>query len=100
MLGRGYEYMDLEDDGASAGREAVGAAAASGTGAGAQGFAGTAAKTGAAQAAGLATLADDAFGGGPRMPMMPGTWRADSVTLPESGAGDDGLSLDEPGSGH
>ena len=67
MLGRGYEYMDLED------------AAPSVKGAGTQGFAGTAAKTGAGQAAGLATLAEDAFGGGPRMPMMPGTWGADAA---------------------
>jgi PPE-repeat protein len=90
MLGRGYEYMDLEDDDDSAGSEPVGAVAASGTGTGTQGFAGTAAKSGAGQAAGLATLADDAFGGGPRMPMIPGTWSADSATLPESEAGDDG----------
>jgi PPE-repeat protein len=64
MLGRGYEYLDLEDEDASASIQ----------GAGTQGFAGTAAKTGAGRAAGLATLADDAFGGGPRMPMIPGTW--------------------------
>jgi PPE-repeat protein len=80
MLGRGYEYMDLEDEDDSAGREPVGAVAASGTGAGTQGFAGTAAKSGAGQAAGLATLADDAFGGGPRMPMMPSTWGGDPAT--------------------
>jgi PPE-repeat protein len=93
MLGRGYEYMDLEDleDGAdSAARERVAAVAASVKGAGTQGFAGTAAKTGAGQATGLATLADDAFGGGPRMPMIPGTWSADSTTHPESEPGDDG----------
>ena len=51
------------------------AVAASTTGAGPQGFAGTATKTG--RAAGLTTLADDAFGGGPRMPMIPGTWDTD-----------------------
>ncbi len=78
MLGRGYEYMDLEDDDASSG-EPVAAVAASVTGAGTQGFAGTAAKTGAGQAAGLTTLADDALSGGPRMPMMPGTWGAESA---------------------
>jgi PPE-repeat protein len=64
MLGRGYEYLDLEDEDASTSIQ----------GAGTQRFAGTAAKTGAGRAAGLATLADDAFGGGPRMPMIPGTW--------------------------
>ncbi|HTQ19100.1 PPE family protein [Mycobacterium sp.] len=62
MLGRGYEYMDLEP---------------SDTGAGTQGFAGTAAKAEAGPAAGLITLADDGFGGGPRLPMMPGTWSDD-----------------------
>jgi hypothetical protein len=36
----------------------------------------------------LTTLADDAFGGGPRMPMIPGTWGADSPPPPEPGAGD------------
>jgi PPE-repeat protein len=78
MLGRGYEYMDLEDEAASPGGERV-AAAASAMGAGTQGFAGTAAKTGAGQAAGLTTLADDALGGSLRMPMMPGTWDADAA---------------------
>jgi hypothetical protein len=29
------------------------------------------------QASGLATLADDGFGGGPTMPMLPGTWSPD-----------------------
>ena len=48
-----------------------------GAGAGPQGFAGTATKTGAGRAAGLTTLADDAFGGRPRMPMIPGTWGAE-----------------------
>jgi hypothetical protein len=28
----------------------------------------------------LITLADDAFGGRPRMPMIPGTWPADPAT--------------------
>ncbi len=83
MLGRGYEFMDLEDEG-----EGVGAVTASATGVGPQGFAGTATNTGAGRAAGLTTLADDAFGGGPRLPMIPGTWGADSPPLPESEAGD------------
>jgi PPE-repeat protein len=78
MLGRGYEYMDLEDLQNDA--EPVGAVTASATGAGPQGFAGTATKTGARRAAGLTTLADDAFGSGPRMPMIPGTWGADPPT--------------------
>jgi PPE-repeat protein len=89
MLGRGYEYMDLEDaddtEGTAdpAGREPIGAVAASATGAGTQGLAGTAPKTGAGPAAGLTKLADDAFGGGPRMPMMPSTWGGDRAGQPE-----------------
>ncbi|OBA84146.1 hypothetical protein A9W99_06520 [Mycobacterium sp. 1164966.3] len=68
MLGRGYEYMDLEPDSETA---------ASGEGAGTQGFAGTAAKTRAGQPAGLITLTEEALGG-PRMPMMPRTWEPDA----------------------
>ncbi len=49
-------------------------AGASGRGAGSLGFAGTAAKKSGANAAGLTTLAADEYGGGPRMPMLPGTW--------------------------
>jgi PPE-repeat protein len=88
MLGRGYEYMDLEDEGDSAGSDQVAALAASDKGAGTQGFAGTTPRAAAGHAAGLMTLADDALGGGPRVPMMPGTWGAESATLP--GAADPG----------
>jgi PPE-repeat protein len=49
------------------------ATAASDVGAGPLGFAGTA-RTRAAPAAGLATLAGGQFGGGPSVPMMPQTW--------------------------
>ncbi len=45
-------------------------------GAGPLGFSGTVAK-GGQQAAGLATLTDDGFGGGPSMPMLPNTWSSD-----------------------
>jgi PPE-repeat protein len=89
MLGRGYEYMDLEDEGDLAGSQHVTAVAASVKGAGTQGFPGTAAKTDIGQAAGLATLADDSLGGGPRMPMMPGTWGADSAPPPDLPDGPD-----------
>ena len=47
--------------------------AASDRGAGPLGFSGTLAKS-SEHAAGLATLSDDEFGGGPSMPMLPGTW--------------------------
>jgi PPE-repeat protein len=46
-------------------------------GAGALGFAGTAHKDAALQAVGLAMLAGDDYGGGPKMPMVPGTWDQD-----------------------
>jgi PPE-repeat protein len=70
MLGRGYEYMDLEP-------EPI--VTPSDRGAEPLGFSGTAAKETALTAGGLATLAEDEFRGGPRMPMMPRTWGADSA---------------------
>ncbi len=51
-------------------------AVASERGAGSLGFAGTVRKS-AMAATGLATLEDDEFGGGPTMPMVPGTWNID-----------------------
>lgn len=54
-------------------------------GAGTLGFSGTAGKAAAGGAAGLATLEADEFGGGPKMPMVPGTWRPDGA--PEDGDG-------------
>jgi PPE-repeat protein len=42
-------------------------------GAGPLGFSGTVSKNGE-QASGLATLSDDGFGDGSRMPMLPNTW--------------------------
>ncbi|ETA99624.1 hypothetical protein O978_21060, partial [Mycobacterium avium subsp. paratuberculosis 10-5864] len=41
-------------------------------------FAGTQQRRKAFQAAGLTKLADDDFGGSPRMPMVPGTWEQDT----------------------
>jgi PPE-repeat protein len=52
-------------------------AMASGNGAGTLGFAGTAHTGDILQATGLTKLAADEFGG-PRMPMVPGTWEPDS----------------------
>lgn len=43
-------------------------------GAGSFGFAGTVSKEAVVEVAGLTTLAGDDFGGGPTMPMVPGTW--------------------------
>ncbi|GBE63624.1 hypothetical protein MFM001_00860 [Mycobacterium sp. MFM001] len=62
-IDRGYRYEFLDPN-----AETV----ASDQGAGLLGFAGTAPKT--ASQRGLATLDDDRFGGGPTMPMMPGSW--------------------------
>ena len=60
---------------------------ASDHGAGNLGFAGTARREAAAAATGLATLSDDEFGGGPKMPMVPGTWDPDGP--PEDSDGPD-----------
>ena len=79
--GYGDEYMDMNvevdpDWGAPPGGP-VASTVASDQGAGPLGFAGTVSK-GTTQAAGLATLSDDEFGGGPTMPMLPGTWDPDA----------------------
>ncbi|MGO8938237.1 MAG: PPE family protein [Mycobacterium sp.] len=81
--GYGDEYMDMNvevdpDWGGPPGDGPVASTVASDRGAGSLGFAGTAAKETAAEAAGLATLAGDEFGGGPRMPMLPGSWDPDA----------------------
>lgn len=70
MLGRGYEYMDLEPDPVP---ELAGAVASS-RGAGSQGFAGGTHRVASARPSGLTALADDGFGGGAVSPMMPNTW--------------------------
>ncbi len=80
--GYGDEYMDMNvevdpDWGAPPGDGPAASTVASDRGAGNLGFAGTAAKETAAEAAGLTTLAGDEFGGGPRMPMLPGSWDPD-----------------------
>jgi PPE-repeat protein len=78
---RGYRYEFLDSDANDATEESgvdprrrVSSAVASDLGAGALGFAGTARKDAAVDAAGLATLAGDEFRGGPSVPMVPGTW--------------------------
>jgi PPE-repeat protein len=50
---------------------------ASDSGAGPLGFAGTLRNEAVEQAAGLTTLTGDEFGGGPTVPMMPGSWEPD-----------------------
>jgi PPE-repeat protein len=77
QYGYGDEFMDMnidvDPDWGGPPSEPVASTVASDQGAGNLGFAGTVSK-GSAQAAGLATLSDDEFGGGPSMPMLPGTW--------------------------
>ena len=76
---RGYrdEFMDMDSgfDEPPADKPEPSTVTASQRGAG--GFAGTTGKKRAA-AGGLTTLAGDAFGNGPAMPMMPSTWELDS----------------------
>lgn len=69
------EYADLDPAGDAIDPGA--ASEASDGGAGPLGFAGTISKR-AAQAAGLAVLGGNGFGGGPSTPMVPGTWEPDA----------------------
>ena len=83
MHDHGDEYLDMDSD--------IGVVPdfgpqASGQGAGPLGFAGTAQKATALQAAGLMMLDGDEFGGGPRMPMVPGTWQPDPEDPSDPGA--------------
>jgi PPE-repeat protein len=86
---RGYEFMDLEpDSGAETDPFAdpvtySAASVASGRTAGTLGFAGTVRRDADIAAAGLTTLAGDEFGGGPSVPMVPGTWEADEGEVGE-----------------
>ncbi|MDT5257005.1 MAG: hypothetical protein QOD10_2085 [Mycobacterium sp.] len=101
MHDRADEFVDMDSDigvtpdyGPGDGPDRLAATVASGNGAGALGFAGTAHKCTAVEAAGLTELAGDEFNGSPRMPMVPGTWDRDpdGREIPgESGrGGDDG----------
>ncbi|WP_390887892.1 PPW family C-terminal domain-containing PPE protein [Candidatus Mycobacterium wuenschmannii] len=68
MIGRGYEYMDIDQDLT---------VTASDSGAGPLGFAGSAARAGTTEPGGLATLTRDQYGGDSTVPMLPGTWNPD-----------------------
>jgi PPE-repeat protein len=79
----GDEYMDMDDvvdTGPPPAQEPR--VTASTKGAGPMGFSGTTVK-GTTEAAGLTTLAGDAFGGGPKSPMLPGTWDSDDTDSPK-----------------
>ena len=73
---QGDQFADMNVDvdpdwGAPAEPELVGA---SDRGAGNLGFAGTVHREAAGAAAGLTALAGDDYGGGPTVPMLPGSW--------------------------
>jgi PPE-repeat protein len=90
--GYGDEFMDMNVNvdpewGAPPDDEPVVSTAASDQCAGNLGFAGTLRSGIVADAAGLTTLADDEFGGGPTIPMVPGTWNPDQAG--EAGEGGD-----------
>jgi PPE-repeat protein len=93
MRDYGDEFLDMDSDigvapdyGADDEDQLV-SAVASGNGAGTLGFAGTTHKDAAFQAAGLTKLAGDDFGGGPRMPMVPGTWDQEGAASCGPGGG-------------
>ncbi len=86
MRGYGDEFMDMNiqvdpEWGGPSGGEPVASTAASDRGAGNLGFAGTARKDAVVEASGLTKLAGDGFGGGPSIPMLPGTWEPDQEDL-------------------
>jgi PPE-repeat protein len=72
------EYADMDSDFGPSAEPEEAAVLASDRDAGSLGFVGTVHKDTAAQAAGLATLSGNGFGGGPSMPMVPGTWSSDA----------------------
>ncbi|MCV7201925.1 hypothetical protein B7435_00030 [Mycolicibacterium peregrinum] len=86
---RGYRYEFMTADGVAAPPpEQPANTSASESGAGNLGFTGTAVKSTVAGPAGLTTLADDAFGDGTTVPMMPGSWQpgADAALATEDDA--------------
>jgi PPE-repeat protein len=85
--GYGDEFMDMNVE-VDPDWDEPASTAASDRGAGNLGFAGAAPKEAVTDAAGLTTLAGDEFGGGPRMPMLPGTWDPDAAREGSEGADD------------
>jgi PPE-repeat protein len=86
----GDEFLNLDSDIGVApdyGSDSESGHVPSGNGAGALGFAGTVHKDAALQAVGLTMLAGDEYGGGPRMPMVPGTWEQGLEELKKPGEG-------------
>jgi PPE-repeat protein len=83
FLGPDWDISDMDGEPhASLDREEWATSAlASDQSAGTLGFAGTARRDAVVEAAGLATLAGGGFGGGPSVPMLPGTWEPDQREL-------------------
>ncbi len=81
MRGFGDEFADMnisvDPQWERKDEDPLASATASDHGAGTLGFVGAAAKETTGRAAGLTALAGDEFGGGPRMPMVPGSWSGD-----------------------
>ena len=75
---RGYRYEFLDSGPSEESDVNPPAPLTSEHGAGSLGFAGTVRRE-AGAAAGLATLPGDGFGGGPAVPMVPGTWDQDEI---------------------
>jgi PPE-repeat protein len=83
MRGYGDEFMEMDinvDPDWGAPQEQT---VASDQGVGALGFAGTVSKETVPAAAGLTTLSGDELGGGPAMPMLPGSWNPDQAGAAE-----------------
>ena len=78
--GDGDEFMEMDVQ-VEPQWESVAATSASGRGAGTLGFAGTKPQGANLAATGLATLVGDGFGGGPAVPMVPGTWKLEQQQL-------------------
>jgi PPE-repeat protein len=74
MRDYGDEFADMDSDLGPSTEAEDASVLASDSGAGSLGFVGTVHKDTVAAAAGLATLNGNGFGGGPSMPMVPGTW--------------------------
>jgi PPE-repeat protein len=85
LRGYGDEFMDMNVEVDPDWGTPPTSTAASDQSAGALGFAGTVLKGTAPAAAGLTRLAGDEFGGGPTMPMVPGTWNGDHAGEAEEG---------------
>ncbi|KKC02849.1 hypothetical protein WU83_22095, partial [Mycobacterium nebraskense] len=82
LRGHGDEFADMgvavePDWDAPPSEEPVASMVGSDQGAGPLGFAGTVRKETVVDAAGLTTLGDGTCGGGPTVPMVPGTWAPD-----------------------